>query len=798
MTIAASLTRTLTFACLLGTATPLVAREAPAVVRNATMANDTLTLDLGTTTAQLSAPSESSMQFVFQASGQPPALPSFALANPDSHTKATLTEQGNTLTFSTGKLTATIKKTPFAITYTYGGKTLATQTSGPAATPGFTFRISPGEHLYGAGSRALGSMNRRGRKLPLDNSPCYGYEKTAEKMYYSMPLAISSQKYGIIFDNSAKGEIDLDSDNTNQLRFSAAGGRNAYTIFAAPDWPAFTRELTDITGRQPLLPRWAWGNITSRMGYHSQEEVQNVAKLYADKDIPLDGLVLDLYWFGPDLKGHMGNLDWDRDHFPEPKKMMADLKAKGIHTMLITEPFVLTSSKRWQEASGNNVLATNADGSPATFEFFFGDTGIIDIFKPEARTWFWDIYRKHTLSGVDGWWGDLGEPEAHPDDIRHAIGSARDLHNTYGHSWAGLLAEGYEKDFPEKRPVILMRSGFVGSQRNGIVPWTGDVNRTWGGLTPQVEISLQMGLQGIAYMHSDLGGFAGDNKDAELYLRWLQYGVFQPIFRTHAQEDVPPEPVFWDDATMSNAREQIRLRARMLPYNYTLMWENSTTGMPLMRPLMFADPSPALLSYQDAYTWGDAFLVSPVTEPGQTRKAIRFPAGATWFNFWSGTRHQGGREETINIPTDNIPVFVKAGAVIPMAPTATNAASYDSSKLELHYHADPSVANVQSHLYDDDGSSPNAISKNQYDLITFGASQRGNSIQIQAKAEAANAYPGKPASRSFTYLIHQLAKPPAKVLLNDQPNDFQWDQETRTLSIPITWKGEPTTLKILE
>lgn len=169
------------------------------------------------------------------------------------------------------------------------------------------------------------------------------------------------------------------------------------------------------------------------------------------------------------------------------------------------------------------------------------------------------------------------------------------------------MFEGFRKDFPQRRPLILMRSGFVGSQRYGMVPWWGNVNRSWGGLKPQVEIALSMGMQGLAYMHSDLGGFAGNYRSAELYTRWLQYGVFQPVFRTHAQEDVPAEPVFWDDSTKNLVRRYIELRYAMLPYNYTLLWENSTTGLPMMRPLCYADDDPALLTNTTTYLWGNDF-----------------------------------------------------------------------------------------------------------------------------------------------------------------------------------------------
>jgi alpha-glucosidase (family GH31 glycosyl hydrolase) len=197
--------------------------------------------------------------------------------------------------------------------------------------------------------------------------------------------------------------------------------------------------------------------------------------------------------------------------------MMASLKKQQVRTVLITEPFILTSSGRWEEAKQNAILATGKDGKPYEYDFYFGHTGLIDITKPAARDWFWQRYAELKTLGADGWWGDLGEPEVHPDDIRHAGGSAAEVHNIYGHEWAKLIAEKSARFYPKERPFILMRAGYSGSQRFGMIPWSGDVNRSWGGLRSQPEIALQMGMQGMAYMHSDLGGFAGAVDDDELY-----------------------------------------------------------------------------------------------------------------------------------------------------------------------------------------------------------------------------------------------------------------------------------------
>ncbi|MBK6623158.1 MAG: DUF5110 domain-containing protein [Saprospirales bacterium] len=468
-------------------------------------------------------------------------------------------------------------------------------------------------------------------------------------------------------------------------------------------------------------PRWALGNIASRMGYHSQREVEAVADKYLEDDFPLDGIVLDLFWFGPDVKGHLGNLEWDLDSFPQPERMMAGLKEKGVNTVLITEPFILKGTGKYQEVLDKGLVGLDASGKPYHYDFYFGNTTLLDLFKPEARDWFWEIYKKHTLSGVDGWWGDLGEPERHPDDMIHVNGRGDEVHNLYGHIWAKTIFDGYAKDFPSRRPMILMRSGFVGSQRYGMIPWTGDVNRTWGGLKPQVELSLSMGLQGLAYMHSDLGGFAGNYKDAELYTRWLQYGVFQPVYRTHAQEDVPAEPVFWDEDTKDIVRRYIKLRYALMPYNYTLLYENAVKGTPMMRPLFYVDDNPALLENTTTYLWGDDFLVTPVTDKGATTQKVHLPENADWFNYWTGEAFEGGREIEVPVDIDNIPVFVKIGAFIPMVPPFQSTKDYGSSKLILHYYHDTSVGQSEGYMYEDDGHTKEAYLTREYELLKFSA-----------------------------------------------------------------------------
>jgi len=617
---------------------------------------------------------------------------------------------------------------------------------------------------------------------------------------------MSSEKYIILFDNSAKGWLDIGKTEKNILQFEAVSGRSAYIVFSGDNYPELIHNYVDVTGKQPLPPRWAFGNYASRFGYRSEQEVRDTVNKFIDLDFPLDAIVIDLYWFGNDIKGFMGNLDWDKETFPTPIKMMSDIKAQGVNTVLITEPFVLSTSKKWQDATNNEALAKNEEGKPKRFDFYFGNTGLIDVFNEKSRSWFNDIYTQLYHQGVNGWWGDLGEPEVHPADTLHtlddgSIVNGDAIHNAYGHQWAKTVFDNQLTLAPNERPFILMRSGFAGSQRYGMIPWTGDVSQSWGGLKPQVELSLQMGVLGMAYTHSDLGGFVvGDKFNKEMYIRWLQYGVFQPIYRPHAQDGIASEVVFHDKETQDILREFIKLRYRLLPYNYTLAYQNSTTGMPLMRPLFFEqeledEVSRRLIDNAKSYLWGDAFLVTPVTDAGVKSISVSLPKGV-WFDYFSEKRYQGNQTVEVPVSLTTLPVLVRAGSFIPMINDIQSTQEYDSSQLTLHYYADNSVKNSKSEMYEDDGTTYQANEKSLFELLQFSANQEDDTLKINLKRSHEH-YDGMPKNRMMTLVIHHWKNKPNSVLMNEAiAKNISWDKTKQTLTIKFIWHHKPLTLSV--
>jgi oligosaccharide 4-alpha-D-glucosyltransferase len=735
------------------------------------------------------------METSFTPKGEAAPQASHAVVLAPSGAGATLKDEGSQLVYATGGITVTITKTPFHIAYAYKGKPLVAEKhgyhkkDGADGTEAIDFELDQDEALYGAGARAVG-MNRRGNRFALYNKAHYGYDDRSALLNFTLPIALSSKLYALHFDNAAIGHLDFDSRKDNTLAYETIGGRKTYQVIAGDNWDELVASYTSLTGRQPLPPRWAFGNFASRFGYHSEQEARDVVSKFAAEKIPVDAIVFDLYWFGKDIKGTMGNLAWDKDNFPTPKKMVADFAAQGVKTVLITEPFVVSTSSKWQEAVDRQVLATDDKGAPARYDFYFGNTGIIDLYQQQGRDWFWNIYKNlRNEYGIAGWWGDLGEPEVHPAWVRHGAGSdargADQVHNIYGHDWARLIHDGYRKDFPNERPFILMRAGYSGSQRFGLIPWSGDVNRSWGGLQAQPEIALQMGMQGLAYMHSDLGGFANPYLDDELYTRWLQYGVFQPIFRPHAQQEVPSEPVFREEATKNLARAAIRLRYSLLPYNYTAAFDNSQSGAPLMRSMLFEEPANAnARTVATQYLWGRDLLVAPITEPGARRKEVTLPAtSAAWFDFHTGRRYHGGITAVVPVTLDHIPVFVRGGAFIPMVQPVQTTRDYSTRTLELHYWHDAAIAAGSGKLYDDDGATPDAYAKGQYEIVRFASKVQGKELAITVASEAGAHY-RRPA-RSVALTVHNMAAKPARVLVDGRPAAVQWDATTRKLTVDV-------------
>ena len=730
------------------------------------------------------------------------------------HIQTQLHQEADFVEFQTADLKLHIDVNPFKIKYIYKKDTLLSELGfvqrGDSAR-GFRYQLDGDESIYGAGERAI-EFDRRGYRLNLYNEPHYNYSTQAANLNYSIPLVLSSKRYAILFDNAQKGYVDIAKTEENILEFAAIGGRMSYYFMLADSFANLLSDYSQLTGYQPIPPRWALGNFASRFGYKSEAEARSIVEKMQADSFPLDAIILDLYWFGKGVheKFFMGNLTWDKENWANPQKMISDFKAKGIKTILITEPFILKESFNFETTAKQNLLATDSAGKPFIIkEFWFGHTGLLDIFKPETQAWFWQKYKKQIDIGVAAWWGDLGEPEKHPAALQHVNGNADEVHNIYGHYWDKMLFEKYREEYPDTRLFNLNRSGFAGSQRYSVFPWSGDVERSWNGLKAQLPIMLGMSMCGIPYMHSDLGGFAIGDRDNELYIRWLQFGAFTPIFRPHGS-NVPSEPVFYDKKTKDIVRRFIKLRYQMLPYNYTLAWKNSTNGMPLAYPLIFEEPdNEAVRNIDDTYFWGTAFLVAPILEKEQQKRKLFLPKGK-WFNFWNDKQYTGNQWITTDLELETIPVFVKAGSLIPLIPTLYNTNNYSSENLLLHYYSDISVEKSAYTMYEDDGLTFGAYQQKNYELLHFGGKTTKAAISVNF-SRSESRYKGSPQERKIHLIVHNIKHLPVIARLNKK-NNYQittqkqafaasknlafWDKEKQTLEAYIFWKNDDVNFTI--
>jgi oligosaccharide 4-alpha-D-glucosyltransferase len=686
----------------------------------------------------------------------------------------------------------------------------------------YSFRIAlnDDEKIFGGGERAL-PLNRRGYKFNLYNNPWYGYAEGADNLNYSVPFFTSSNGYGLFFDNASKGFADIGKTTASIFEAGFVSGELNVYVILGNDYKEILAGYHKLTGTQPLPPRWAMGNLMSRFGYTSQQQVTGIVAKMKAQNIPVDAVIFDLFWFGDSIKGTMGNLAWtNKTKWPNPPQMIAGFKKQNINTILITEPFVLQSSSNYN--SSKQYHAVDSAGKPYLLtDFYFGKGGIIDIFKKDAQQWFWSKHQAQMKIGVEAWWGDLGEPEKHPSNLYHNLKDkgfkrlfkADEVHNIYGHTWTKMLYDSYAKNYPAKRLFSLNRSGFAGTQRYGIFPWSGDVSRNWSGLRAQLPIMLSMSMSGVPYIHADAGGFAGGEGDNELYTRWLQFAAFTPIFRPHGTAlyevdknafSFPSEAALIEEPYRGYAKEVIDLRYRLLPYNYTLAYKQAANGEPLVAPLYYYYPKDTTaVNVGDEFMWGENILVAPVVEKGATERKIYLPEGK-WYSFTDTNMVNGNSWINQKLNINHIPAYIKEGSIIPMwipSPidfSNTSTSSYTGQKdVSIVYF--PSEKPSKGILYNDDGVTKNAVSE----IITFDAVQTDNIINITVSSNNAKIYQNGLVKQlsigvpfSFTYPLQGNLN--GKKLEDNKmmKSNFSFNPNTIFNYFNIEFKGQPVKLQI--
>lgn len=756
-------------------------------------------------------------------------IPYTLVATPDS-VKTTLKEDEKSIWLSSSALTLKIDKESLLLSFYLNSKTpllknhsFATQSDGKKY---LHFKIDSTQSIYGLGSHALGS-NRKGEILENYHQAHYGYTAGEKNLNISVPFFVTDKKYGVYFDNYGSGSFDLGKTKSDVISYETNVGVASYFMISGNNYDEILNNYTNLTGKQPLPPRWILGFMQSRFGYRSQQEMMDVAQKTKAEGFPIDAMILDLYWYGEDISG-IGNLDWHKKTFPDAPKMMADLKRMGIKTIPITQTFATLKSTNYQSSAKAKLFAGGISEYPYVLQkFWAGPASLLDVFKPETQQYLWNNYKARINEGVAGFWTDLGEPEMHNDSMQFVLGSEREIHNIYPLTWNKLIFENYRKDFPKERVFNLTRSGGAGMQRYGTFTWSGDVSRTWEALKIQIPIITGMGMSGIGYMHPDAGGFTGGDKEPELYIRWMQMASFLPIIRAHAdvklassdpnavgtdvkkeaEDKIPyPEPVFWDESTKAIVKDYLNLRYKYLPYNYSLTWLNTQIGRPLVLPVGYFDTAnKALKNLDDEYLWGANLLVAPITKRGDTTRKVIFPAG-NWIDIRDHKKYSASA--IVKAPISSMPVFAKGGSLIPTANSMPNTDGYNATTLLLTYYADEGVKNSAFTMYMDDGKTADADKNGKFELLSFKANNLANNHTITLTKKGT--FDGAPKLRDVFIEIPRVKSVPASMLngkvvlrkaISDQvlltsSNFYFYDAKTKVLKIHIKWDGEPVSVKL--
>jgi len=683
-------------------------------------------------------------------------------------------DKATNITITTSKLSIVCQKQPFRIAFYSSSRQLLVKEHDSVGL-GWDgdsryayFEQATDEHFYGFGELCQPFPDIKETYPPLDRK---GYNFYIENNHnggiggnLNIPFFCSTKGYGLYFDNTYPGYFDMGTSDPSTYYYRVKKGVMNYYFIYGPDLKSILEKYTWLTGRQPLPPRWTLGYLQSKYGYRDESEARSIVTTMRQRGIPCDAIILDLYWYGsPSL---MGNMWWDFSRWQNPKQMMSDFRSLGIKTILIEEPYINRSSSNFAFADAQHFLGTDSSGNTIVVNAWMGQAGLLDMTNPAAQSWWWGKHLMLIDQGVAGWWTDLGEPEVHPSGMMHYAGERDKVHNIFNLVWAKTLFDGYQSYRPDERIVNITRSGFAGMQRYGCIPWSGDVRKAFRpfGLEVQPLLMLGMGLSGVAYLASDIGGFAGGTTTPELYARWMEYGTFCPITRPHSAGQ-SAEPWAFGAEVEAICRKYIQLRYRILPYIYTYAYRNHQTGVPIARPLLLEYPNDSqVTNLSSEYLWGESFLVAPVTTEGATSRSVYLPQGR-WTDYWTGKKYEGNQTITVDAPLEVLPLFVKDGSIIPMQNVMNYLNEYPLDTLTLDiYPSGPDVPGSGFTMYEDDGLTK-AYLTGAYALTLFTCQTTEQFLKVGIGKSEGN-YTGKPNHRIYLAQIHHVRFPPDSVTLS--------------------------------
>ena len=579
-----------------------------------------------------------------------------------------------------------------------------------------------------------------------NTDPMGAYKAGDDPLYMPLPVYLGLHQNGgylVFYENSFPATFQFDplSDGANVDSTAAvvtfeSGALRYYFI---PGDPSRALErFTELTGRPGLPPRWSLGYHQSRWGYKSEADIRNVVKGFRQHDLPLSAVHLDI-----DYMDGFRVFTVDPRRFPDLPALVAELDKQGIKVVTIIDPGVKQDKAfpLYEDGLRNNVFCRLSNGELLVGVVWPGKTVYPDFTNPQTRLWWGRAYASLLKAGVAGIWHDMNEPTSFaltggpflPLSTWHYLegqgGDHRQGHNLYALLMNRAGYESLSHFRPGQRPWLLSRSGWVSNSRYAW-NWTGDTSTSWESLRLTIPLVLGTGLSGQPYTGPDIGGFSG-NPSAELYLRWFQMAAFLPFFRTHSAHGTQPrEPWVFGEPYTSIIRNYLRLRYRLLPYLYSLAWEASQNGHPIVRPLFWDHPqSAALWQIDDAFMLGEALLVAPLMEEGQKSRSVHLPEGQ-WFGLWDDKRYSGTVE--IESGLDNIPVFVRAGSLLPMV---------EENRLVLHLYASEPGISTHLRLYSDAGDGSPVPGENDYRLDHFNLTAKSDELAVAWENEGGFPFP---------------------------------------------------------
>jgi len=582
---------------------------------------------------------------------------------------------------------------------------------------GASFAAAPDEHFYGLGQNQEGALDLKGRTIDCRHN----YDAPAGETV-CVPVLVSSRGYAIVWDNPSTTTVSPGLHGQTHFQ-SQVGERVSFFVITGGAADDLYAGYARLTGATPLPPKAAFGLIQSKARYESQAEMLAVADGYRQRNLPLDVMVLD--WFH---WTRMGQLDIDRTFFPDPKGMNDRLHAMGMRSIISVWPRFERESRYFDFLAAKGWLLKDRDGAVVDGLPIRSDRAgaLLDSTNPDAREWFWSRVRDNILSaGFDYTWLDETEPDLVPDGYMYSIGTGDRFHNLFPLVHTSSVAQGSARDRPNFRNMILCRAAYLGVQANGCLFWSSDIQSTWEALRRQVPTGLNFTASGMAYWSSDTGGWQWPNGPAasrplildpagatampatyrdypELFVRWFQYNAFTPTLRIHGQR--PGTAAIWEYGRAAEPilADTLRLRYALMPYIYALAKRTADTGAPFMRPLWMDFPAdPKVADIGDQYMFGPAFLVAPVTEQGATSRPVYLPAGTDWYDWWTGAKLAGGQVVTAAAPIEHIPLYVRAGSIVPLGtPVPSTATRQSLAEIRVYPGRDATLT-----LYDDDGIS---------------------------------------------------------------------------------------------